>query len=73
MDNIKPCPCCGSSARLMTIKSDIYQTEESFIYCENVACGIRTEKAYYEKDDADNVKSAILKELVTRWNRRRII
>lgn len=70
MDNIKPCPCCGSSARLITTKNDIYQTEASFIYCENIACGIRTAKAYYEKDDADNVKSAILKELVTIWNRR---
>ena len=41
-----------------------------FIKCQNVACGLQTETAYIEIESSENVKNALIREQIERWNRR---
>lgn len=68
-DSIKPCPCCGGEA-LLTFGYTQYKDELVFIKCQSASCGLQTEAAYIETESADNVKNALIKEQIARWNRR---
>ena len=69
-DNIKPCPCCGGKADIIFGYTYNNDYDSVFIKCESGSCGLQTETAYTEIESAPNVKNALIREVIARWNRR---
>ena len=69
MDKLRPCPFCGSDARL-SFASDVNLAfgEESYAIAMCCSCGIRTPKFYYCPEQGERT---IAEKMVSkRWNRR---
>jgi Lar family restriction alleviation protein len=59
---LKPCPFCGSQAKLMIGSNGSEATSDYFVECTNEDCGILTPLVYGHHEDGECV--------VEIWNRR---
>lgn len=69
MTELKPCPFCGSVARISYGSNETLSFgTESWVIAMCCSCGIRTQKFYYCPEQGELSEAEVM--VAKRWNRR---